>query len=588
MAWKASTDEVFAGYDNQKFNVYDAQTHAVKHTYTVAGYSGPVRGMGYSPIEDSCWTCNFDSAPMTKFSITGANGHQVRTAAQMASAYGIAVDARQHCFWITQAGAIGASPTLKMDFNYNVVDSFNADGWDLGGGCEMWRDTFLLQLDQSTPDKVFCMRFALGPLHNHDVGVSAIVAPASDVNPVPVTPEATIKNFGAKYESDMPVTCWIDSAGTRVYAASATLPGPLGPGLEANVTFTPTWNPGPVGAQYDVTMFTTLGGDENTHNDTVTGTTTVTGPVLADTIHVHGVGSTAPVIDGSISPGEWSASTAYDMSDLAGRGGTPQPAGSCIAYFLYDSSFAYYAVDCPNRTARVNLDQFGPFMDEDHSGTWSTDSSEGGYAIECADSTDEVIYQAMLDTFPHVWEMGLTPGALSASSLSSGHLQFEGKIPIGAYKWQYKISPGDRVGFFQYTAFDTTTKYVGWWPQTLTSSYWPNPRYYGTMVFDPIVPGVEGRVPKTPCALYRASPSLVRDRANIRYYVGRETDVVLGVYDATGSLVKTLAKGKVAPGERTVIWDRTDNSGRRVANGAYFYRLVVDGDAVSGKAIVLY
>jgi hypothetical protein len=175
MAWKASTNEVFAGFDNQTYHVYDASTHKVKHTYMVSGYTGTLRGFGYSPVQDSCWTCNFDSSPMTKFSITGANGHQVRAAAQMASAYGIAVDAHQHCFWVTQAGAVGVSPTWKMDFSYNVVDSFNAEGWDQGGGCEMWRDTFLLQLEQSTPDEVFCMRFAISPLPKNDVGVGAIV-----------------------------------------------------------------------------------------------------------------------------------------------------------------------------------------------------------------------------------------------------------------------------------------------------------------------------------------------------------------------------------------------------------------------------
>ena len=588
MAWKASTNEVFAGFDNRTFHVYDASTHTPNHTYMVSGYSGPVRGFGYSAIQDSCWTCDFDSAPMTKFSITGANGHAVRDAAQMASAYGIAVDTRQHCFWVTQAGVAGASPTWKMDFNYNVVDSFNAEGWDQGGGCEMWRDTFLLQLNQSTPDEVFCMRFTLGPLPSHDVGVSAIVEPPANVNPGPLTPKARVKNFGANYESGIPVTCWVDSGATRVYVAGATLTGPLGPGLEADVTFAPDWNTGPVGAQYDVTMFTTLGGDENTHDDTLVCTTTVMGAVFSDTIHVRGLDSAAPTIDGNITPGEWSASIMYDVSDIAGRGGTRQQPGSCIAYFLRDSGFVYLAVDCPNRATRVDWDQFGPFMDEDNSGTWSIDSSEGTHAVEFVAPNDEIIYSALLDTTPHVWEMGAAPGAVSASSLASGHLQFEAQIPIGAYKWQYNISNGDTVGYFLYTALDNLSNYIGWWPQTLTATQWSYPRYYGTMIFDSVAPGVESRVPRTPFALYKASPSLVRDRASINYYVGRPADVRLSVYDAAGSLVRTLVNGRVAPGERTVTWDRTDNSGRSVADGTYFYRLAVDGKSVSGKAIVLH
>ena len=587
MAWKASTNEVFAGYDNQKFNVYDATSHIVKHTYMVSGYSGVVRGFGYSPLQDSCWTCNFDSSPMTKFSINGANGHQVRAAPQMASAYGIAVDAHRHCFWITQAGAPGESPTLKMDFSYNVVDSFNAEGWDQGGGCEMWKDTFLLQLNQGTPDEVFCMRFILNPLPKHDVGVTAIVAPPGNINPGSLTPKARVMNFGADSEADIPVTCWIDSAGVRVYSASETLAGPLGPGLEADVAFAPDWNTGPVGAQYDVTMFTILGNDEDTHNDTLAAATTVAGAIFADTIHVHVAGSSAPTIDGNITVGEWSTSDVYDVSDIEGRGGSPQPAGSCLAYFLYDSAFVYIAMDCPYRTTRVDLDQFGPFVDEGGNGKWSSDSSEGGYAIEYAQPDDQVTYRAALDTLGSLWEMGVAPGAASASSLASGHLQFEAKIPVGAYKWQLNVRGGDTVGYFQYTAVDSLGTYIGWWPQSVTILQWPNPRYYGTMVFDSAAPGVRTRDMVAAFALYRASPSLVRDQADISYYVGRQAEVRLSIYDAAGSSVKTLVKGRATPGEHTVTWDRTDDTGRRVATGTYFYRLTVEGKAVSSKAILL-
>jgi len=80
---------------------------------------------------------------------------------------------------------------------------------------------------------------------------------------------------------------------------------------------------------------------------------------------------------------------------------------------------------------------------------------------------------------------------------------------------------------------------------------------------------------------------MVRDRAFISYSIGRQSDIRLTVYDAAGSLVRTLVNGRVTPGERNVTWNRTDNSGRRVADGTYFYHLVVDGVAVSGKAIVL-
>lgn len=588
MAFKASTNEVFAGYDNQKFNVYDATTHERKHTYMVSRYSGVVRGFAYSPYQDSCWTCDFDSAPMTKFSINGANGHAVRPLSEMPFAYGLAFDRYQHCFWVTQAGAVGASPTLKMDFAYNVVDSFNAEGWDQGGGCEMWKYTFLLQLNQSSPDEVYCMRFVLSPLPDHDVGVSAIIVPPANINPGSFAPKARVMNFGANSEAGIPLTCWIDSSGTLIYAASETLPGPLGPGLEAVVGFAPNWTSGPVGALYSVTMFTSLPGDENVHDDTTAGTTAVTGAILADTVHVRSAGSVAPTIDGNMTAGEWDAADVYDFSDLAGRGGTPQPAGSCLARFLYDSAFVYLATECPYRTTRVPLDQFGPFMDEDGNSLWASDSSEGGYALEYSGSDDQAIYSAALDTMGNRWEMGPAPGALSASSLASGHLQFEARIPIGVFKWQWSISGGDVAGLFQYASLDSSRTYVGWWPQSVTLPQWPNPRYYGTMIFDSLSPGVVDRTAGIPFALRRAGPSLVRDRVLISYYVGGPADVRLAVYDAAGSLVRTLVSGRLTPGERSAAWDRTDNSGRRVADGTYFYRLVVDGRSLSGKAIILH
>ena len=587
MAWKASTNEVFGGFDNRQFNVYDATSHVVKHTYMVSGYSGVVRGFAYSPYQDSCWTCDFDSAPMTKFSINGANGHSVKPASEMTSAYGLAFDRYQHCFWVTQAGATGASPTLKMDFGYNVIDSFNADGWVQGGGCEMWRDTFLLQLNQGTPDEVFCMRFSLPPLLDHDVGVSAILTPAADINPGVFTPRARVMNFGSNPEATIPVTCWIDSAGVRIYSASETLAGPLGPGLEADVAFVPDWNAGPVGAEYNVTMFAALGADEDRRNDTVAATTTVRGAIFSDTIHVRTVGISTPTIDGNITPDEWSASAIYDVSDIEGRGGSPQPAGSCLACFLYDSAFVYIAMDCPYRTTRVDLDQFGPYVDENDNGVWSADSSEGGYAIECAQTADRVAY-SVIDTLGKlIWDMGVFQESLSASSLTSGHLQFEAKLPIGAYKYQLTVGSGNTAGCFIYVAFDSLSHYVGWWPQSVTLFEWPNPRYYGRLVFDSLPAAVHERAVITPLALHGAHPSLVRDRAGIRYYVGRRSLVRLAVYDATGSVVKTLIDGPVEPGEQTVTWDRTDDTGRHVADGAYFYHLVVDGAAVSGKAIVL-
>jgi hypothetical protein len=110
----------------------------------------------------------------------------------------------------------------------------------------------------------------------HDVGVTRILAPGTNVPVGSHAPVCRIVNFGANPESNIPVTCWIDSGGGHVYNQSTSYPGPLAPGSRADVTFSPSWNTGPAGNSYAVSMFTTLGGDLNPANDTAHQTTTTT------------------------------------------------------------------------------------------------------------------------------------------------------------------------------------------------------------------------------------------------------------------------------------------------------------------------
>ena len=106
----------------------------------------------------------------------------------------------------------------------------------------------------------------------------------------------------------------------------------------------------------------------------------------------------------------------------------------------------------------------------------------------------------------------------------------------------------------------------------------------------------EGVIPMTGMEEYRlvsengsglrvASP--VRERAQVRFSTARKARVSVGIYDVTGSLVRTLVDDLFEPGHHLFNWDRTAGNGRRVAGGTYFCRLTVDGRSVSAKSIVL-
>jgi flagellar hook assembly protein FlgD len=45
------------------------------------------------------------------------------------------------------------------------------------------------------------------------------------------------------------------------------------------------------------------------------------------------------------------------------------------------------------------------------------------------------------------------------------------------------------------------------------------------------------------------------------------------VYDVAGRLVKTLVSGTAEAGPHNITWDASDNGGRRVGAGVYFYRM---------------
>jgi beta-lactamase superfamily II metal-dependent hydrolase len=102
----------------------------------------------------------------------------------------------------------------------------------------------------------------------------------------------------------------------------------------------------------------------------------------------------------------------------------------------------------------------------------------------------------------------------------------------------------------------------------------------GATGFGPIVADVEKM------QALRAYPNPFNPATSIVFMVtaGNPTDVE--VFDASGSLVRTLFSGSGIHGAYEVGWDGTDNSGARVASGTYFCR-VTTGDSDLTTKLVL-
>jgi hypothetical protein len=88
-------------------------------------------------------------------------------------------------------------------------------------------------------------------------------------------------------------------------------------------------------------------------------------------------------------------------------------------------------------------------------------------------------------------------------------------------------------------------------------------------------------------ALHQNFPNPFNPVTMIKFDVRERARARLAVYNVNGQRVRMLLDGEVQPGSREVIWNGTDDAGRRVASGIYFYRLEVPGYVQSRKMILL-
>jgi hypothetical protein len=72
-------------------------------------------------------------------------------------------------------------------------------------------------------------------------------------------------------------------------------------------------------------------------------------------------------------------------------------------------------------------------------------------------------------------------------------------------------------------------------------------------------------------------PNPFRPSTSINYELGRPGAVSLRVYDVQGRLVRELVDGHQDAVAHSVLWDGTDDAGRAVSSGVYFYRLEAPG-----------
>jgi len=623
----------------------------------------------YDPVAN-VWTVNNTVFPQLPYTVWGAGSGIVGSTGFVATGVDVGfglTDSVAYFDFGTRTWSVEEPVYLRV---YRTAAVGNGDGKAVvyGGSTGGFTPTAVCQYEQ------------LSTGNETDVGVIQVVAPASVVTPGNITPRARIKNYGTQPQSNIPVYCWIDSSGTRVYNQNVTYPGPLAPDAVADVDFSPQWRA--VGGTYNVTMFTDLTGDQQRSNDTCRGTCQVMQYTIdwsqSDTIRPDRVSRTAVCTDASgnvhVICGNCYPHTShpqdmiYDTVANTWSVGLTHPAGT-YGVHNHDAVRIGDVIWCGGGSSGSGFYNNMTKLDLG-AGTWTAaaampQSNLLYYALEeyadsgwvycfggspsgtsgplntCYRYTTATNQWTQMANMPDVRRNPMT-ARVGDTIYVIGGMQANDYTSTRGTVWKYSVlgntwtvatdTMPDALGWgkavtYNYGTFGTFIYVFGGYRRgTVVNACWrydpiahtwnaDRPLLTGTRSFgadisgnyiwaaggwnNDILPnvqkgiiaivGIEEGKPSINwvSGFERIAPTIVRDLARISYYVPARGNVNLSVYDAAGKLVRTLVNGASEPGTKTVTWDRRNELGSRVANGTYFYRLTIDGTAVSAKAVVL-
>jgi len=73
----------------------------------------------------------------------------------------------------------------------------------------------------------------------------------------------------------------------------------------------------------------------------------------------------------------------------------------------------------------------------------------------------------------------------------------------------------------------------------------------------------------------------------IEYSIPESGNVTIDVYNIRGQKVKSLVSSEQSAGLHKVIWNGTDERGKRAASGMYFYELKYQGQSIREKMLMM-
>ena len=93
--------------------------------------------------------------------------------------------------------------------------------------------------------------------------------------------------------------------------------------------------------------------------------------------------------------------------------------------------------------------------------------------------------------------------------------------------------------------------------------------------------------PPRPLTLYQNYPNPFNPSTSIVFYNPHPEQVSLVIYDVSGANVRTLLDRRMPVGKHVIPWDGTNDGGRAVGSGVYYYRLMAGKKIMTKKLVVV-
>lgn len=101
------------------------------------------------------------------------------------------------------------------------------------------------------------------------------------------------------------------------------------------------------------------------------------------------------------------------------------------------------------------------------------------------------------------------------------------------------------------------------------------------------VTGIGESAPEVSFRLLGNVPNPFNAQTRIFYTIPANVRVQITLFDILGTKIRSLVDEIQSPGRHAILWDGRDDRGNPVSSGMFFYRIIVPGNAVVGKMILL-